>query len=345
MKNEETAKYGKVKARGMICIVVITMTISMLFSTPGIAVDDGNNTTMESVMKSNLFFKLIGSTVSALKVEGNKDDTSFVGRFSINALNIVNNEISFLTVGDFLLESTDTNEHANVVQNIVINPFKINDGSISMAPDPVSIVGDPSSNLRKRILIYHTHTNEAYAEGNSGLESTVAGVGDVLASELEKLGFTVIHDKTVHDVADYNNAYYASRDTVNKYLSSYGDFDLIIDLHRDGGPAKPSVTGTIDGNNIARLSLVTTKRDPRYEAHITKMQEIVDTANDLYPGLFKDGERGLIAYNHGGITFYNQDLSDNAILMEVGADVNNLQEAKNSMVYMSKVIGGYLNSK
>lgn len=125
MKNEETAKYGKVKARVMICIVVITMTISMLFSTPGIAVDDGNNTTMESVMKSNLFFKLIGSTVSALKVEGNKDDTSFVGRFSINALNIVNNEISFLTVGDFLLESTDTNEHANVVQNIVINPFKI----------------------------------------------------------------------------------------------------------------------------------------------------------------------------------------------------------------------------
>lgn len=345
MENKKTVKGGRVKARVMICVVVIAMTISMLFSTPGIAVDDGNNTRGESAMKSNLFLKLIGSTVSALKVEGNKDDTSFIGQFSINALNIVNKEVSFLSGGDFIVENNDMNEQTNVVQNIIINPFKINDGSISKAPDPVTIVGDPSNNLRKRILIYHTHTNEAYVEGNSGLESTVAGVGDVLALELEKLGFTVIHDKTVHDVADYNNAYYASRDTVNKYLSSYGDFDLIIDLHRDGGPAKPSVTGTIEGNSIARLSLVTTKRDPRYEAHIAKMQEIIDTANNLYPGLFKDGERGLIAYNHGGISFYNQDLSDNAILMEVGADVNNLQEAKNSMLYMSKVIAVYLNSK
>lgn len=345
MKNKRYANHGKIKARAMLCIVVITMSISIMFSTPGIAAGANSDGSMQSTMRSNFFLKIIGSTVSALKVEDNKDDTSFIGKFSVNALNIVNKEVSFLKGENLKFSSVDMQENAEVVQSIVINPFKINDGSISKIDDAVSIVGDPSSNLSKRILIYHTHTNEAYAEGNSGLESTVAGVGDILVSELEKLGFTVVHDKTVYDVADYNNAYYASRETVNKYLSSYGDFDLIIDLHRDGGPAKPSVTGTIDGNSIARLSLVTTKRDPRYEAHIVKMQGIVDIANELYPGLFKDGERGLIAYNHGGISFYNQDLSDNAILMEVGADVNNLQEAKNSMIYVSKVFAAYLNSQ
>lgn len=343
MKNKRSTRIGKFNARMTMCIIIFAMIISMVFSTPSVASGESKGESIQNAARSNLFLNLIGSTVSALKPEKNSDDTSFIGQFSINALNIVNKEVSFLTNNNLDVSNAEVHEQAQAVNSIVINPFKLNDGSINRLDADVDVIGDPTDNAKKKILIYHTHTNEAYVEGNTGLESTVAGVGDVLTAELEKLGFTVIHDKTVHDAADYNNAYYASRETMSKYLDSYGDFDLMIDIHRDGGPAKVNVTNTIDGNSIARLTLVTTERDPRYQAHIGNIQAIVDIANNLYPGLFR--ERGIIAYPHGGITYYNQDLSDNAILIEVGADTNNLQEAKNSMVYMSKVLASYLNSK
>lgn len=62
----------------------------------------------------------------------------------------------------------------------------------------------------------------------------------------------------------------------------------------------------------------------------------------MYPGLLRT--KYLYTYL-SGISYYSQDLSDNAILMEVGANVNGLQEAKNSMVYMSRVIAQYLSTK
>lgn len=342
MKNKRYATKGKTKARIMLLIVVIAMTVTMMFSTPGIAEGNSSDTIIQSAMRSNFFLKLIGSTVSALKVEENSDDKSFIGQFSINALRIVNKEISFLNYDNLALGNSDVNQQAQTVNNIVINPFKINDGSINKIDNSVNIIGNPEDNSKKKILIYHTHTNEAYAEGNTGLESTVAAVGDTLTDELENQGFTVIHDKTVHDVADYNNAYKASRETFTKYLNSYGDFDLIIDLHRDSGPSKESITGQIEGNNVAKIMFVTTEQDPRYNAHMANIEQIASIANDMYPGLLRT--KYLYTYL-SGISYYSQDLSDNAILMEVGANVNGLQEAKNSMVYMSRVIAQYLSTK
>lgn len=343
MKNKRSTRVGKFNVRITMCIIIFTMIISMVFSAPGTAAGQGGNESFENLSQSNFFLNIIGSTVSALNPEKNSDDTSFIGKFSINALKIVNKELSFLTGENLDFSNSEVQEQANAVDGIIINPFKINDGSINRVDEAVDIIGDLSDNSKRRILIYHTHTNEAYAEGNTGPESTVCAVGDVLTAELEKLGFTVIHDKTVHDM-NYDNAYYASRETVIRYLDSFGDFDLIIDLHRDGGPAKENVTDTIDGNSIAKLMLVTTKSDPRYAAHIENMNSIVNIANEMYPGLFRAGERSMIEYSSGKAC-YSQDLSDNAILMEVGADTNNLQEAKNSMVYISKVLAAYLNSK
>ncbi|MEG1255127.1 stage II sporulation protein P [Clostridium sp.] len=342
MKNKRTTNFGKHYARSILTIVAITMVISILFSTPTVAED---NEIYKDATRRSFFMDLIGNNVSALKAPTNSDDTSFIGNFTLNPLDIVKKELSFLDEKNLKDEDdiAKVKEHADIAKNIVINPFQLKDTDINKFEEGVDVVGNPEDNSKKKILIYHTHTNEAYAEGNDGLSTTVAAVGDVLTSELETLGFTVVHDKTIHDKADYNRAYHASRETISKNISSYGEFDLIIDLHRDGGPKKEDITGNINGEDVARLVLVTTMQDPKYPQHINNVKSIVDIANNLYPGLYR--ERGIIAYDHGGILFYNQDLSDNAILMEVGADVNELQEAKNSMKYMSKVFAQYLNSK
>jgi stage II sporulation protein P len=321
-------------------LISIAMVISIGLSIPTQALDDD---TLESVNRTNFFMKLIGESVSALKPAVNSDDTKFIGNFTLNPLDIVRKEISFLDEENLedknALESVK--EHAHVVEQISINPFELNDGDVNKIDQSVEVIGNPEDNSKKKILIYHTHTNEAYAEGNGGLSTTVAAVGDELTAHLEALGFTVIHDKTIHDT-DYNRSYEKSRVTLTNHLNTYGDFDLIIDLHRDGGPRKESVTGNIENNSIAKVMFVTTEQDPKYDAHMNAINSIISIGNDTYPGLIR--ERSIFTYP-SGINFYSQDLSDNAILMEVGADTNELQEAKNSMKFMSRVFAQYLNSK
>ena len=112
----------------------------------------------------------------------------------------------------------------------------------------VATLYDP--NLKKtlnkakpEVLIYHSHTSEAYRasdndtskiSSSSDVTKNVSSVGDVIKEELEKkYGIAVIHDKTVHDKGNYYGAYKKSGVTLDKYLKEYGDFKLIIDLHRD----------------------------------------------------------------------------------------------------------------
>jgi hypothetical protein len=95
---------------------------------------------------------------------------------------------------------------------------------------------------RGRILIYHTHTNEAYrkAPGDTYQETeawrtadqshSVVRVGEVLVELLEDRGFDVIHEVTNHEPPDLGTAYERSLKTIEGYPKN---FDLYIDLHRD----------------------------------------------------------------------------------------------------------------
>jgi len=340
VENKRVKAIGKFNARAMLIIIGLIMAISLGFSVPTAAMDDN---VYESKDKTNFYVKLIGECVSALKPAENSDDTKFIGNFTLNPLEIIRSEISFLDEGNLKDQTAieKVKEHAKEVKEIAINPFQLKDTDINKIDQSVDVVGNPEDNSQKRILIYHTHTNESYAEGNNGLSTSVAAVGDELTAQLETLGFTVIHDKTVHDT-DYNAAYEKSKVTLTNHLKTYGDFNLIIDLHRDAVDDKSAVTCSINNESLAKVMFVTTDLDPRHDAHIANLNSIIETANSLYPGLIRD--RKIFTYP-SGIDYYSQDLSDNAILMEVGANTNELQEAKNSMKYMSRVFAKYLNSK
>ena len=71
----------------------------------------------------------------------------------------------------------------------------------------------------KRVLIYHTHTHEAYQmtdqEAYTPLENwrtddrshNIVRVGDELTAELEKRGFEVVHDDTDFEQDDLSTSY------------------------------------------------------------------------------------------------------------------------------------------
>ena len=127
---------------------------------------------------------------------------------------------------------------------------------------------DDRSNIK--ILIYHTHNDESfkkqaddvYKETSEGRtydqEYSVVKVGEVLTQHLSDMGYTVIHDKTDHVSGGFYTAYERSLKTIKKHLEEEGEFDLIIDLHRDAYNTvkKPVNTAEVNGRDAARIMFV-----------------------------------------------------------------------------------------
>ena len=192
------------------------------------------------------------------------------------------------------------------------------------------------------MLIYHTHTSESYSPAppdTTDQSMGVCAVGDELQKILQdNYNISTINDKTVHDQVAYTQSYDRSAETLDKYLKKYGGFKLIIDLHRDSIENKTQVTKSINGENVAKFGMVMCKKNPHYDKNnvmATKIQTITDK---LFPGLFLN----TINYNYG-TRFFNQDKSNNAVLIEVGSNVNTIDEAKNTSKYIARVIAEILN--
>ena len=270
---------------------------------------------------------------------------------------ILKREISYLKV--------DNNSIAYNTKDggtVSVSNFNLKDSDITKSssnnnlnlPDQNSQVYDPKlkkniDNSKPEVLIYHSHTTESYGQyGPDNLDPTknVCAVGDELAKTLSNdYGISVIHDTTIHNVLAYNSSYDRSRETLNKYLSKYGDFKMIIDIHRDSDPNKNNVTTNINGQNLGKFMFVMARNNPHFNNNMALVNSLLDTAKKNFPQLLiKADDYGLYYYNHGKGAF-NQDTSNNAFLLEIGSTPNTLDEAKGTSKYIARMIAEYINGK
>lgn len=211
------------------------------------------------------------------------------------------------------------------------------DNSAENPPQPNTQpkVLDPNKPL---ILIYHTHTRESYnplnvkeQDNSNNLELGVCKVGEELKKELEsKYRIPVIHDTTVHDYPLKSKGYSKSRVTVENYLKKYPGLKIIIDLHRDSGN-RNVVTAKINGEYYSRIMFVIGKGNKNNAKNVAFSNSINARINGLYPGL----SRGLY---YSKVNAYNQDLSPNLIIMEVGSVESKLEEATRTAKIIAKVL-------
>jgi len=270
-------------------------------------------------------------------------------------LNVIENTLSVI---DCFSKSTTS-------ENFSFNPFNLankdvinsdtsvgNSNVVADAPLYNPALKQTLNNNKPRVLIYHSHTCEAYAtsdkdksQTNSSIDQTrnVCAVGDVITNDLEKIyGISTIHDKNVNDKPNYTIAYENSGVTLDKYLKKYGDFDLIIDLHRDSVLDKNEVTTNINGKNVAEFQFVVTRQNPKYGKQLKLVDSMIGISNKLFPGLVR---KTPILYHDFGIDFYNQGRSNNAMLIEVGTLTNTISETKNTGNYLARIIAEQLNGK
>ncbi len=203
---------------------------------------------------------------------------------------------------------------------------------IQILPNATSAIAGPS------VLIYHTHTHEAYEQVSddpyealeawrtSDADHSVVRVGEELARLLEARGFEVIHDATDHEGSDLSTAYTRSLQTLQNY---HRRFDLYIDLHRDAWTegSEQALTGT-DGTEMAHLMLLIGNGEgfeekPYYAQNLAFARALEARINETEPNLCKP-----VLVKDGR---YNQHIGVFSVLVEVGHNRNTLQQALNAL--------------
>lgn len=205
-----------------------------------------------------------------------------------------------------------------------------------------------------QILIYHTHTTEAYRQtpGQEYVEAgawrtanelrSIVAVGDELETELKRYGYTVLHDKTNHEPPSLKTAYDRSLVTMEKYKDEYPSIRVYIDVHRDAygdEEAGKKDFVTINGDECARVMFVVGTGEkysvkPNYESNYKLALAVTNKLESIKKGFTRP-----IRVKTGR---YNQQVSDMCLLIEIGHNANTLEQAMNSAKYVAKALSEVL---
>ncbi len=205
-----------------------------------------------------------------------------------------------------------------------------------------------------QILIYHTHSQESFADSREGkTEDTIVGMGEVLAEHLRNTyGYNVIHDTGVYDlvdgILDRSASYDYAREAVKSILQENPTIEVIIDLHRDGVEGQKFVT-EIDGkpasmimffNGISRDSQdqpITYLKNPYTKQNLAFSLQLQLAAREKYPGftrnIYLKAER------------FNLHLRPRSLLIEAGTQLNTVEEEQNAMEVLAELLDQVLSGR
>ncbi len=198
-----------------------------------------------------------------------------------------------------------------------------------------------------QILIYHTHGHEGYVDSVEGDYSTgIIGVGDYLTELLtNQYGLNVIHHTGIYDT-DRDTAYSRSGPALEKLLEENPSIEVVIDLHRDGVGENTRLVTTQNGvemakimffNGLSRLTKtgdITYLPNPYIQDNLALSMQMQLAAAEYYP----DFTRRIYLKGYR----YNMQYCPKTMLIEVGAQTNTLEEAKNAMVPLADILNKVL---
>jgi len=197
------------------------------------------------------------------------------------------------------------------------------------------------------IYIYNTHQTEEYIGNNITPTPTVKTAAYYLKEQLEKENIkTIVEEQNIQEILKNNNwnytdSYKASRINLEKIKNEYPSIKIFIDLHRDALPKKLS-TATINNKNYAKILFVIGKEHENYKKNLEFTTSINNIIEKNYPSLTK----GILQKEGPGVNgIYNQDIKENIILMEVGAEENTIDEVTNTLDIITNVLKEKINEK
>ncbi|MGI2833459.1 stage II sporulation protein P [Bacillus cytotoxicus] len=213
---------------------------------------------------------------------------------------------------------------------------------------------DQTTGERKVAFIYHTHswesflpllnlTNDPNPNKATSSVTNISILGERLREQLENEGIGAIEDKTdvgkrlISKGLNSNSSYKESREIVQEAMARNKELQYFFDLHRDS--ARKNVTTKMIGDkSYAKLAFVIGKGNKNYAKNLQLATALHEAINQKYPGV----SRGVIQKGfQTGNGVYNQDLSGQALLIEVGGVDNTADELNRSIDALAKAFSEY----
>lgn len=239
----------------------------------------------------------------------------------------------------------------------LIHNFYVVDSSTTITGSQLSASALLEKNMKitsaadaPQILIYHTHSQERYADSDpNDKNQSVLGVGERLAQILrEQYGFHVLHHMGEYDIGGRNDAYAKAGPAVEQILRENPGIQVVIDLHRDGVPEGTHLVTQAGGVSMASimffngLSRTTALGDigylynPYIQDNLAFSLQMQIMAETYYPGFSR--QIYLKGYR------YNMHYCPRSLLVEVGAQTNTVEEAMNAMGPLADILAKVVGS-
>ena len=240
----------------------------------------------------------------------------------------------------------------------LLSNFYIVDSSTMIGPEQLNADALLSENMKidqssqgAKILIFHTHSQETFADSIPGDPSTsIVGIGEYLTQLLNAKGIETIHDTGVYDIIngklDRSNAYENAEASVRPILEANPSVEVAIDLHRDGVAEETHLVTDIGGKQTAKimffngLSRTRTNGDIEYlynpyiQDNLAFSLQMQLACERMYPGFAR--HIYLRGYR------YNLHLLPKSLLIEAGAQTNTVEEMRNAMEVLAVTLQNVL---
>lgn len=235
-----------------------------------------------------------------------------------------------------------------------VNPSPTGQGGSAASPGttPAPLAtgqnGRLTTNGKKVVFIYHSHNRESFIPELKGKAAkngdandasiNVTLVGKRLASRLSELGIGAVDSGKDYPSLvkgfNWNFSYKYSRTTVKDAFQTYPDLKFLFDIHRDSQP-RSKTTAKIGGKSYAQVYFIIGHKNPNWRKNEQFATKIHKELEAKLPGISR-GIWGKTAASGNGE--YNQSLSPNNILIEIGGVENTLEETYRTADVLAGII-------
>ena len=366
-----TEEIMKIK-KFIICIFVTALIIAVLYTSiitltgyirPYVfsytvlgVTQNADGTYTPHVYKTDGIYKILGKAIDFC-LGGNPFDGSIISAVSGN-FSYDTEKPTIITEADSLPPPTDDEVTART-----INPSgggtKL-DGKISInnetkyTPDTASLTDGKKpfeTDASPQVLIVHTHTTESYqptaninysftsADRCTDTNYNMVRIGKEVAEELKKRGIGVLHITDLYDYPEYDNAYARSCDAVEQVLAENPGIKIVLDLHRDAITAedgeKTKVVTEINGESVAQVMIVvgTDELGLKHDNWEINLKYAVNLQRE-----FLNINENFARPINLRTSRFNGHTAPGAVIIEVGAAANNIEEAIASCKYIAEAV-------
>lgn len=242
--------------------------------------------------------------------------------------------------------NVDLKEPTTILENVLnydnqfdenYNPEELEDTSKHINDPNPETIEEPI------VYIYNSHQLENYDGSNYetyNITPNVMMASYMLKEKLNSLGIpTIVEEANITEFIRVNNwtydySYLASRYFINAAIEENNTLRYFIDIHRDS-IKKDASTTVINNKSCAKILFVVGLEHGNYQYNLDLANYINNKIKLNYPSL----TRGVLTKQGNNVNgIYNQDLSHNSMLIEIGGMENKIEEVLNTVDLLSQIL-------